>query len=46
MVSGPGAEEGKHLAKAAEICYEVSEVHSAKGRTMEGRGGEGCGGKK
>ena len=45
-MSGPGAKEGEHLAKAAEICSEVSEVQSAKRRRMEGRDLGGCGGKK
>ena len=46
MVLGPGVEESEHLASAAEISSEVSEVQSAKGRRMEGRDLGGCGGKK
>ena len=46
MVSGPGAVEGEHLAKEAEMSSDVSEVQSAKGRKMEGRDRGGCGGKK
>ena len=46
MVSGPGAEEGEHFVKAAEISSAVRAVQSAKGRRMEGRGQAGCGGKK
>ena len=38
MVSGPGAEEGEHFVKAAEISFAVRVVQSAKGRRMEGRG--------
>ena len=45
-MSGPGAEEGEHLAKAADISCEVSEVQSAKGQRIEGRDLGGCGGKK
>ena len=46
MVSGPGAEEGEHFVKAAEIPSAVRAMQSAKRRRMEGRGREGCGGKK
>ena len=46
MVSGPGAEEGEHFAKAAEISSAVRAVQSAKGRRMEGWRQRGCGGKK
>ena len=45
MVSGPGAEKGEHLDKAAEISSEVSEVQSVKGQRMEGRALGGCSGK-
>ena len=46
MVSGPGAEEGEHFVRAAEISSAVRAVQSAKGQRMEGRGQGGCGGKK
>ena len=46
MVSGPGAVEGDHFVRAAEISAAVRAVQSAKGRRMEGRGRGGCGGKK
>ena len=46
MASGPGAEEGEHFVRAAEISSAVRAVQSAKGRRMEGRGQGGCGGKK
>ena len=46
MVSGPGAEEGEHFDRAAEISSAVSAVQSAKGQRMEGRGRGGCRGKK
>ena len=46
MVSGPGAEEGEHFVKAAEISSAERAVQSAKGRRMERRGHGGCGGKK
>ena len=45
MVSGPGAEQGEHFVRAAEISSAVRAVHSAKGRRMEGRGRRGWGGK-
>ena len=45
MVSGPGAEEGEHFNRAAEISSAVRAVQSAKGRRMEGRGRGVCGGK-
>ena len=37
MVSGPGAEDGEHFDRAAEISSAVRAVQSAKGRRMEGR---------
>ena len=46
MVSRPGAEEGEHFVRAAEISSAVRAVQSAKGRRMQGRGRGGCGGKK
>ena len=46
MVSCPGAEEGEHFDRGAEISSAVRGVQSAKGRRMEGRGRGGCGGKK
>ena len=46
MLSGLGAEEGEHFASAAETSSALSAVQSPKGRRMEGRGWEGCGGKK
>ena len=46
MVSGPGAEEGEHFVRAAEISSTVRAVQSAKGRKMEGRGRGRCGGKQ
>ena len=46
MVSGPGAEEGEHFVRAAEISSVERAVQSAKGRRMEGRGLGGCWGKK
>ena len=46
MLSGPGAEEGEHFDSVAEISSALSAVQSAKGRRMEGRGREGCGGKE
>ena len=46
MVSGPGAEEGEHFVRVAEISSAVRAVQSAKGRRMEGRGRGGGGGKK
>ena len=46
MVSGPGAEEGEHFVKGAEISSVVRGVQSAKGQRMEGRGPGGWGGKK
>ena len=46
MVSGPGAEEGEQVDRAAANSPEVSEVQSANGRRMKGRDLEGCGGKK
>ena len=46
MVSGPGAEEGEHFDRAAEISSAERAVQSAKGRRMEGRSRGGCGGKK
>ena len=36
MVSGTGAEEGEHFARAAEISCALRAVQSAKGRRMEG----------
>ena len=45
-MSGPVAEEGEHLVRAAEISSVVRAVQSAKGQRMEGRGRGGCGGKK
>ena len=45
MVSGPGAEEGEHFVRAAEISSAERAVQSAKGRRMEGRSRGGCGGK-
>ena len=45
MVSGPGAEEGEHLVRAAEIFPAVRAVQSAKEWKMKGRGRGGCGGK-
>ena len=46
MVSGPGVEEGEHFDSVAEISSALSAVQKAKGRRMQGRGWEGCGGKK
>ena len=46
MVAGPGAEEGEHFFRAAEISSAVRAVQSAKGQRIEGRGREGCGEKK
>ena len=46
MVSGPGAEEGEHSVRAADISSSVRAVQSAKGRRMEGSGRGGYGGKK
>ena len=46
MVSGPGVEEGEDFDSAAEISSALSALQSAKGRRMEGRGRDGCGGKK
>ena len=46
MVSGPGAEEGEHFDRAAEISSALSAVQSVKWWRMEGRAREGCGGKK
>ena len=46
MVLGPGAEEGEHFVKVAEISLAVRVVQSAKRRRIEGRGRGGCGGKK
>ena len=37
MVSGPGAEEGEHFVRPAEISSAVRAVQSAKGRRIEGR---------
>ena len=45
MVSGPGAEEGEHFVRVAEISSAVRAVQSAKGQRMEGRGRGDCGGK-
>ena len=45
-MSGPGAEEGEHFVRAAEISSALSAVQSEKGRRMEGTGWEGCGVKK
>ena len=38
MVSGPGAEEGEHFARAAKISGAVRAVQSAKGRRIQGSG--------
>ena len=46
MVSDPGAEEGEHFVRAAEISSAVRQVQFGKGRRMEGRNRDGCGGKK
>ena len=46
LQSGPGAEEGEDLTRAAVISSAVRAVQSAKGRRIEGRGRGGCGGKK
>ena len=43
MVSGPGAEEGEHIDRAAEIYPALRAVQSAKGRKMDGKGRDGCG---
>ena len=45
MVSGPGAEQGEHFVRVAEISSAVRAVQSAKGQSMERSGREGCGGK-
>ena len=45
MVSGPRAEKGEYFVRRAEISSAVGEEQSAKGRRLESRGQEGCGGK-
>ena len=45
-MSGPGAEESEHFVRVAEISSALRAVQSVKGWRMEGRGREGCGGKK